>query len=110
MSFAQNRTLLRSITNTNDNLDADVEEAIAEGRVEITIGATAACEESKDFLEQAIADGIDVDIAQTSCDNVCGETCNITIYTNTTETDSSANINFISATLFILMQVFMQHF
>ena len=107
MSFAQNRTLLRSITNTNDNLDADVEEAIAEGRVEITIGATAACEESKDFLEQAIADGIDVDIAQTNCDSVCGETCNIG---NVTETDSSANINFISATLFILMQVFMQHF
>ena len=109
MSFAQNRTLLRSITNTNDNLDVDVEEAIAEGQVEITIGARAACEESQDFLEQAIVDGNGtvVDIAQASCDSVCGETCNIG---NVTETDSSANINFISATLFILMQVFMQHF
>ena len=82
-----------------DNLDTtDMDEMNLEGRVEITITAGPACEEAKDILEQAIADNNGTDAAQQSCDIICGETC------------SNANNNFISATLFILMQFFMQNF
>ena len=110
MSFgsnAQNRTILRSMTN-KDNLDTtDMDEMNLEGRVEITINAGPACEEAKDFLEQAIADGNanTTAIAQQSCDSICGETCS-----NANNTDDNATRNFISATLFILMQLVMQHF
>ena len=107
MSFAQeNRTILRSMT---DNNNPDLDEGIMDGRtldapVEITISAGPACEESKDALEQAIATGTENEIAvfQTSCDNVCGETCTIATEDTIATKDSNANTNFISAILTFL--------
>ena len=88
-----------------DNNNPDMDDATIEGRVELRTGAAGACQESKDALKEAIATGTKEQIAifQTSCDNVCGETCIIAIEIK----DSNANTNFISAILFVLMQFFM---
>ena len=97
-----------------DSNNPDVDDATMNERVELRTNAAGVCQESKDALKEAIATGTKEQIAifQTSCDNVCGETCIIateTTATTTTDTtkDSNANTNFISAILFVLMQFFM---
>ena len=88
-----------------DSNNPDVDDATMDGRVELRTNAAGVCQESKDALKEAIATGTKEQIAifQTSCDNVCGETCIIAIEIK----DSNANTNFISAILFVLMQFFM---
>ena len=87
-----------------DSNNPDVDDATMDGRVELRTNAAGVCQESKDALKEAIATGTKEQIAifQTSCDNVCGETCIIAIEIK----DSNANTNFISAILFV-MQFFM---
>ena len=87
-----------------DSNNPDVDDATIDGRVELRTNAAGVCQESKDALKEAIATGTNEQIAifQTSCDNVCGETCIIAIEIK----DSNANTNFISAILFV-MQFFM---
>ena len=92
-----------------------MDDTTVEARVELRTGAAGACQESKDALKEAMSTGTPEQIAvfQTSCDNICGETCTVevttTVVTTTvTTTDNNANTNFISAILFVLMQFFMR--
>ena len=91
----------------SNNPDVD-DDATMDERVELRTNAAGVCQESKDALKEAIATGTEeqITIFQTSCDNVCGETCIIATETTATK-DSNANTNFISAILFVLMQFFM---